>query len=158
MKKKIAQRPVATPETLLSQNIALNLLEQHSYDNADASALFALSSLLGDYAKEIGQQIKANAEVSGRATPNLLDAMLAAEEYGMTKETQLKHLRQVPTSEERGLWRRGTLNDVSHKASEEIKRRLVKNEVEQIDRLKQNELNEFQDKLNTVLVEKGDEK
>ena len=120
--------------------------------------MFALSSLLGDYAKEIGQQIKANAEVSGRANPNLLDAMLAAEEYGMTKETQFKHLRQVPTSEERGLWRRGTLYDVSHKASEEIKRRLVKNEVEQIDRLKQNELSEFQDKLNTVLVEKGDEK
>ena len=55
--------------------------------------MFALSSLLGDYAKEIGQQIKSNAEVAGRATPNLLDAMLAAEEYGLSKEAQVKHMR-----------------------------------------------------------------
>ena len=43
------------PFTLLSQNISMVLMEQYNYDKADASALFALTSLMEDYAKELAQ-------------------------------------------------------------------------------------------------------
>ena len=45
-------------------------------------------------------------------------------------------MQKVPTSEERGLWRRGMLKDASSKASGVIKKRLINSEVAQIDRLR----------------------
>ena len=42
------------PFYMLSQNISLILLQNHNYDKADSSALFALTSLIQDYALEIG--------------------------------------------------------------------------------------------------------
>ena len=80
------------PFTLLSQNIAMVLMEQYNYDKADASALFALTSLMDDYAKELAVQIKANAELNDRSQPNLLDTLMAADEYGMDKEAQMKFM------------------------------------------------------------------
>ena len=82
---KKGRKATQSIDSLLSQNIALVLLENYNYDKADAAALFAVSSLMSDYAKEIGSQIKQSAETTGRAQPNLLDAMLIAEEYGVDK-------------------------------------------------------------------------
>ena len=82
---KKVKKPTQSVDSLLSQNVALMLLESYNYDKADAAALFAISSLMSDYAKEIGSQIKHSAESTGRAQANLLDAMLVADDYGIDK-------------------------------------------------------------------------
>ena len=100
-----------------------------------------------DYAKEIGSQIKTNAEVAGRARPNLMDAMLTADEYGVGKDVQMKHMRQVGSVEELALWRRGLLKEAQDKESHMLRRRILNNEVAQVDKLKQKDLDSFQQKL-----------
>ncbi len=46
-----------------------------------------LTDLVQEFALEIGQEIKTNAEVGGRSQPNLVDALNASHEYGYDKQT-----------------------------------------------------------------------
>jgi len=47
--------------------------------------LNVLTDLVEEFALEIGKEIKTNAEIGGRAQPNLVDGLNAAYEYGYTK-------------------------------------------------------------------------
>ena len=46
-----------------------------------------------EYCLEIAKEIKSNAEVGGRAMPNLIDALNASYDYGYTKESQMEHIK-----------------------------------------------------------------
>ena len=56
-------------------------------------ALFILTDLMKEYALEIGQEVKKNAELCGRSQPNLIDALVAAEEYQEGKDSQIEFMR-----------------------------------------------------------------
>ena len=75
----------------LSENIALMLYDKQ-YDKMENHALFVLTDLMKEYALEIGQEVKKNAELCGRAQPNLIDALVAAEEYKEGKESQMQFM------------------------------------------------------------------
>lgn len=52
-----------------------------------------LTDLVQEFALEIGQEIKTNAEVGGRSQPNLVDALNASHEYGYDKQTQMDYMQ-----------------------------------------------------------------
>lgn len=76
----------------MSENIALILYDKQ-YDKIENHALFVLTDLVKEYALEIGHEVKKNSELSWRSQPNLIDAMITAEEYGETKEKQIKFIK-----------------------------------------------------------------
>ena len=89
MSDKIAQR--------LSENVSLICLD-HQYDKIENTALNVLTDLVQEFALEIGREIKSNAEIGGRAQPNLVDALNASYEYGYTKKAQMEYMKKTNLS------------------------------------------------------------
>tara|TARA_B110000305_G_C19293247_1_gene565257 strand:- start:679 stop:870 length:192 start_codon:yes stop_codon:yes gene_type:complete len=56
------------------------------FDKIDSSALSILTDVMRQYALEIGQDMKNNAEIGMRSEPNLIDALNTSYDYGYTKE------------------------------------------------------------------------
>ena len=84
---------------------------------------------------------------------------MAAEEYGMDKEAQVKFMKQkltqtkIPTmhddkEKERALlWKRGLLKDASRRQAINVRRHLLNNEVSQLDKMQEADFENFQKKL-----------
>ena len=79
-------------DTQLSQNLALILLDKN-YESCESHALYALTAIMKDYLQEIGKEIKQNAEMQGRAEPNLCDMLAACYDYGHDQKQLVQHMK-----------------------------------------------------------------
>eukprot|EP00355_Strombidium_rassoulzadegani_P001464 CAMPEP_0168608884 /NCGR_PEP_ID=MMETSP0449_2-20121227/892_1 /TAXON_ID=1082188 /ORGANISM="Strombidium rassoulzadegani, Strain ras09" /LENGTH=76 /DNA_ID=CAMNT_0008648953 /DNA_START=82 /DNA_END=312 /DNA_ORIENTATION=+ len=68
----------------LSENVALICLDQQ-YQKVEDLALFVLTDIMKQFALEVGEDMKRNAETGMRSEPNLVDALNTSLEHGYTK-------------------------------------------------------------------------